>query len=230
MRSRLSIGPPMLNSGPVSVSSPLRSSTWPSTKTISPTCSAWTAVAAQAMRIRGSSAFFILVSPRGRARFSIVPPGASFASPRPRGPPTLTRGIEAHTIGVISFTETPLTTNVALVGCGTVGAATAALLVREQGVLASRTSRRIELKRIVDLDFANARANGLPESLYSSDYQKVLADPAIHVVVELVGGLTAAQGHHRAGSQGRQARRHRQQGAARPSRQRAALPGARARE
>jgi homoserine dehydrogenase len=79
------------------------------------------------------------------------------------------------------------------VGCGTVGAAVARLLTREQQVLSARTSCRMELKHIVDVSFANARANGLPESLYTSDYGKVLADPSISVVVELVGGLTVAR-------------------------------------
>lgn len=86
-----------------------------------------------------------------------------------------------------------MTTNVALVGCGTVGAATARLLTQEQSVVAARTARSMELKYVVDLDFSNARANGIPEGLFCSDYGRVLADPSIHVVVELVGGLTAAR-------------------------------------
>ncbi len=86
-----------------------------------------------------------------------------------------------------------MTTNVALVGCGTVGAAVARLLTQEQDILAARTDCRIELTSVVDLDFSNARANGIPESLFCSDYRKVLADPTVQVVVELVGGLTAAR-------------------------------------
>jgi homoserine dehydrogenase len=86
-----------------------------------------------------------------------------------------------------------LSTRVAIVGCGTVGAATARLLTHEAGAAAARTDRTIELAYIVDLDFANARANGLDESLYCKDYPRVLADPSVDVVVELVGGLTVAR-------------------------------------
>ena len=113
--------------------------------------------------------------------------------PRHVSPQTLTRAGRPHTIGAISLTETLLTTNVALVGCGTVGAATARLLTQERAVVEARTDRRIELKYIVDLDFSNARANGLAESLFCRDYQKALSDPSVQVVVELVGGLTAAR-------------------------------------
>lgn len=82
---------------------------------------------------------------------------------------------------------------VAIVGCGTVGGATARLLTGDREILAGRCSRAPELRHIVDVNFDHARELGLDESLYCDDPQKALDDPAVHVVVELVGGLTFAR-------------------------------------
>lgn len=79
---------------------------------------------------------------------------------------------------------------VALVGCGTVGGATARHLVEDRGTVAERSGIDIELVAIVDRAFDNARAMGLPESLFQPDLEVVLADTSIHALVELVGGLT----------------------------------------
>lgn len=82
---------------------------------------------------------------------------------------------------------------VALVGCGTVGGATARLLTREESILASRCLRPIVLRHIVDVNFDHARKLGLDESLFRRDVQTALDDPDVHVVVELIGGRTTAR-------------------------------------
>lgn len=82
---------------------------------------------------------------------------------------------------------------VAVLGCGTVGGGTAKILVEDCEYLKTRTNIPINLKYIVDVDFSHARAIGLPESLYEKDFDKVLNDPEIGVVVELIGGTTIAR-------------------------------------
>ncbi len=83
--------------------------------------------------------------------------------------------------------------SVAIVGCGTVGGAVALRLTQDQALLLERTGLGIKLKYIVDMDFRRAEALGLPSSLFERDLSKVLADPEISIVVELVGGTTVAK-------------------------------------
>ena len=95
-------------------------------------------------------------------------------------------------------TANPGGCGVAVVGCGTVGGGVATLLTRDGEALARRVGRAIELRHVVDIHFDHARAIGLDEGLWRlsskpGDYDKVLADPDVHVVCELIGGLKAAR-------------------------------------
>ena len=49
---------------------------------------------------------------------------------------------------------------IGLVGCGTVGCAVAALLSKEQALLQTKFSGRIELRAVADVDFTRARQAG----------------------------------------------------------------------
>ena len=82
---------------------------------------------------------------------------------------------------------------VAIVGCGTVGGATAKLLTHHATTLRERLAVELELRHIVDVDFANARAMNLNEKLFCDDLDKALSDKSVSVVVELVGGTTFAR-------------------------------------
>ncbi len=88
---------------------------------------------------------------------------------------------------------TPLPFGVAIVGCGTVGAATAQLLTQDRAILAGRCGRAIELRHIVDVKFDYARKLGLDETLFRNDFKQAISDKDVHVVVELIGGLTMAR-------------------------------------
>jgi len=91
------------------------------------------------------------------------------------------------------MSENAATLGVALVGCGTVGGATATLLTRDRDLLASRLAPRIELRHVVDVDFTHARELALDEALFTSDLDAALSDPAVGAVVELIGGTTVAK-------------------------------------
>lgn len=82
---------------------------------------------------------------------------------------------------------------VALVGCGTVGGATAQQLVRDREIIRRKSGVDLELKYIVDKNFHNARALGLEERLFTEDLEAALADPEVSVVIELVGGTGFAK-------------------------------------
>ncbi len=85
------------------------------------------------------------------------------------------------------------TFGVAIVGCGTVGGATAQLLTADRDVTADRLRRPLELKYVVDVDFTRARQLGLDATLLTDELDKALADASVHVVAELVGGTTIAR-------------------------------------
>src|SRR5438067_8774022 len=78
---------------------------------------------------------------------------------------------------------------IALIGCGTVGGGVARLLLEQPERLAARAGRRLELRRVVVRDPRKARAVTLPPGLVTTDLGAVLRDPAVHVAVELVGGV-----------------------------------------
>ena len=59
---------------------------------------------------------------------------------------------------------------IAVLGCGTVGGGTAKILVEDAEYLKQRTNLPIFLKYIVDVKFDHAKAIGLPESLYETNY------------------------------------------------------------
>ncbi len=81
---------------------------------------------------------------------------------------------------------------VGLIGLGTVGGGVARLLLEQRELLARRVGAELELARAVDLDPALATALNLPAGVYGQDVQALLNDPAIDLVVELIGGLKPA--------------------------------------
>lgn len=82
---------------------------------------------------------------------------------------------------------------IAVVGCGTVGNATAALLIAQADHYNKTIGTRLEMKALVDVNFDKAREAGLDASLFNEDLGSVLADEGVHLVVETVGGLTIAR-------------------------------------
>ncbi|MFO0849346.1 MAG: homoserine dehydrogenase [Gemmataceae bacterium] len=82
---------------------------------------------------------------------------------------------------------------VGLVGCGTVGAGVATLLLQHPDRLTARAGRPVALRRVAVRDLAKPRPAELPAGLLTADPHAVLADPAVDVAVELIGGTTTAR-------------------------------------
>src|SRR5262249_36579993 len=83
--------------------------------------------------------------------------------------------------------------NIALLGCGTVGSGVARLLLEQRERLAARAGRPLVLRRVVVRDSAKPRPIPLSPELLTTDLRSVRDDPAIHVAVELVGGVDWAR-------------------------------------
>jgi homoserine dehydrogenase len=82
---------------------------------------------------------------------------------------------------------------VALVGCGTVGGGVAKILTAHADRLTRRAGRPLALRRVVVRDPSKPRPECVPAGIISTDVAAAIADPNVHVVVELIGGTTAAK-------------------------------------
>lgn len=81
------------------------------------------------------------------------------------------------------------TAKVAIIGFGTIGSGVARLLLEKGDRIARHAGKRIELVQIVDPDLSRARNVALPPGLLTNDLSKVLDNPEIVAVVQLVGGF-----------------------------------------
>jgi homoserine dehydrogenase len=82
---------------------------------------------------------------------------------------------------------------VALIGCGTVGAGVAHLLLSQPDRLAIQAGRPLALRHVVVRNLDRARPVELPGGILSTDLDRVLQDPQVQVVAELVGGTDWAR-------------------------------------
>lgn len=86
--------------------------------------------------------------------------------------------------------------NVGIIGVGTVGGGTCEVLNKNTSVIAIRSSE-ICVKSICDLDLVKARAvsdkAGLTNVLITKNWQDIVNDPEIDIVVETIGGTGIAK-------------------------------------
>ena len=82
---------------------------------------------------------------------------------------------------------------VGLLGIGTVGSGVFTVLKRNQAEIVRRSGRGIEITMVADLDTARAQAAVGPDVKVVSDARAVIANPAIDVVIELIGGYGIAK-------------------------------------
>ena len=82
---------------------------------------------------------------------------------------------------------------VGLLGIGTVGSGTFNVLKRNQAEIRRRAGRGIEITMVADLDVERARAIVGPEVQVVADARAIIKNPAIDIVVELIGGYGIAR-------------------------------------
>jgi homoserine dehydrogenase len=85
------------------------------------------------------------------------------------------------------------TLGIALIGCGTVGGGVARVLLGHGGRVAQRAARPLVLRRVVVRDTSKPRDPIIPAGIVSTDIAAAIHDPAVQVVVELIGGTTTAK-------------------------------------
>ncbi len=88
----------------------------------------------------------------------------------------------------------PVTTvTIGLLGCGTVGGALVRLLDQQRSTIVARTGVEISIGRVAVRDTSKARDVDLPADVFTTDTLKVVEDPDIDVIVELIGGVDVAR-------------------------------------
>ena len=82
---------------------------------------------------------------------------------------------------------------VGLLGIGTVGSGVFNVLQRNQAEIQRRAGRGIEITIVADLDVQRAQAVVGPQVKVVDDARAVIANPAIDIVIELIGGYGIAR-------------------------------------
>lgn len=77
---------------------------------------------------------------------------------------------------------------IGLLGCGTVGTGVAKLLIENKDLLTARVGADLNLKWVADIDLEADRGIQFPAGVLTTDAQKVLNDPEIDMVIEMIGG------------------------------------------
>ena len=76
---------------------------------------------------------------------------------------------------------------IALLGFGTIGSSVYAVIQKEHDAILDATGVDLRVAHIVEKDFSRAGIDA-PADLFTSDFQRVLDDPSVSIVVELIGG------------------------------------------
>src|SRR5260221_427954 len=83
--------------------------------------------------------------------------------------------------------------NIGVIGGGTVGSGVFHAWQRNGSLMASRLGVRLQFHKIAVKAFDEPRPYPIPRSLMTLDWQSVVNDPQVQIVVELVGGTTIAR-------------------------------------
>ena len=82
---------------------------------------------------------------------------------------------------------------VGLIGFGTIGTGVVKVLQRNADVIERRLGFPLRLVRVADLDLQRDRGVGLDGIRFDSDSDALIEDPAVDIVIELIGGYDTAK-------------------------------------
>lgn len=83
--------------------------------------------------------------------------------------------------------------SIAILGLGTVGQGVVKILQKNANQWEKKCNASIEIKKILVKDTQKEREVKLPTGVITSDWQKIVNDPEIQVIVELMGGIEPAR-------------------------------------
>lgn len=80
-----------------------------------------------------------------------------------------------------------------MLGCGNVGASLVKLIADRADAIEARTGLRLEVAAVAVRNMSRERGVDLPDGVITRDAHAVAADPAIDIVVEVIGGIEPAR-------------------------------------
>jgi len=80
-----------------------------------------------------------------------------------------------------------------IIGLGNIGTGVVRNFLKNRSLIQSRSGIKIELARIADIDLRNRNLFNLDDRYFTKNAQEIIEAPDIPIVVELVGGTTAAK-------------------------------------
>jgi len=83
--------------------------------------------------------------------------------------------------------------NIGLLGCGTIGTGVAKILIQNKDLIRSRLGADLNLKYVADIDLKSDRGIRFDNGVFISDAYKVVNDPDIDIVIEMIGGEKVAR-------------------------------------
>jgi homoserine dehydrogenase len=83
--------------------------------------------------------------------------------------------------------------NIGLIGFGKVGSAVIKILAQKRSLLNQRIGLEINIKKICEKNISSKRNIGVDRNLFTSDVKKIIDDPQIDIVIELIGGIHPAK-------------------------------------
>ena len=83
--------------------------------------------------------------------------------------------------------------NVGLLGCGTVGTGVVKILMENSDLISSRLGATLALKYVADIDITRDRGVQFDDGVLITDAHKVVDDPDIDIIVEMIGGEKIAK-------------------------------------
>lgn len=83
--------------------------------------------------------------------------------------------------------------NIGLLGCGTVGTGVARILINNKDLIRARVGANLILKWVADLDVTTDRGLRFDDGVLTTDAFRVVEDPDIDIVVEMIGGQDVAK-------------------------------------
>ena len=84
------------------------------------------------------------------------------------------------------------TLKVGMLGCGVVGSQIALQLLANKSDLASRAGANLELVKVAVKNI-NTKRDGIKSELLTNDGASIVNDPAIDLIIEVIGGIEPAR-------------------------------------
>ena len=83
--------------------------------------------------------------------------------------------------------------DIGLVGAGTIGCGVYKTISENAGLIEKRTGVGLRIRKVADPDTDRRRPVRIPKKLFTADFRELVNDDSISMIIELVGGTTAAR-------------------------------------